>query len=123
MSTSHDLTLSAQPDTVPGDVVVVLQQKDHAVFRREGPHLFMKKDVSLVEALTGFEFVVNHLDGRTLLVKSPPNTVIKPGEIRALKGEGMPVHKNPYQTGNLYLEFTIQFPEPSEVTDGLKQVA
>ncbi len=61
---------SKQPDTEPGDVVVVLQQKEHPVFRRDGLNLFMKKKITLAEALAGFEFKVTHLDGKVLHVKS-----------------------------------------------------
>ncbi len=45
------------PDTIPGDIVVKLEQKPHALFRREGPHLFYKKTISLMEALTGAQAV------------------------------------------------------------------
>ena len=38
-----------QPNTEPGDVVFVLQQKDHAVFKRKGADLLIQKDVALVE--------------------------------------------------------------------------
>jgi len=48
------------PDTVPGNVVVVLQQKDHDVFERKGADLYMRKHISLVEALTGFSFPIHH---------------------------------------------------------------
>merc|ERR1719405_439954 len=67
-----------QPNTEPGDVVFVLQQKDHAVFKRKGADLLIQKDVALVEALCGFEFVVKQLDGRSLLVKSKPGQIVRP---------------------------------------------
>src|SRR5689334_3494833 len=44
-----------QPDTESGDVVVQLECKQHRVFRREGNNLFMKKPITLLEALTGFQ--------------------------------------------------------------------
>merc|ERR1712137_186125 len=103
------------PETIPGDVVVVLQEKKHEVFRREGSMLFFQKTITLVEALLGFEFRVTHLDERVLLVKSDPNEVIKPGDVKAIRDEGMPEHKNPYNRGNMYVEFKIKFPEKSEL--------
>lgn len=42
-----------RPGFLPGDVVLVLQVKDHAVFQRRGADLIMKKEISLFEALTG----------------------------------------------------------------------
>jgi DnaJ-class molecular chaperone len=43
-----------EPGIEPGDVVLVLQEKPHAVFKRRGKDLFMKMKISLVEALCGF---------------------------------------------------------------------
>ena len=70
-----------QPDTVTGDIVFVLQQKEHPRFKRKGDDLFVEHTLSLTEALCGFRFVLTHLDGRQLLVKSNPGEVIKPGEL------------------------------------------
>lgn len=51
------------PDALPGDLIFVTQEKKHDAFERKGADLFMKKNINLVEALTGFEFNVKHLDG------------------------------------------------------------
>ncbi|EPQ07299.1 DnaJ like protein subfamily A member 1 [Myotis brandtii] len=42
-----------EPRLEPGDIIV-LDQKDNAVFMRQGEDLFMCMDVQLVEALCGF---------------------------------------------------------------------
>jgi len=68
-----------QPDTVTGDIVFVLQQKEHPKFKRKGEDLFVEHTLSLTEALCGFQFVLTHLDGRSLLIKSNPGEVVKPG--------------------------------------------
>ena len=39
------------PGTIPGDIVFVVQEKEHATFKRKGPDLFLEKDISLTEAL------------------------------------------------------------------------
>lgn len=70
----------SQPDTVTGDIVVVLQQKEHPKFKRKGEDLFVEHTLSLTEALCGFQFVITHLDGRQLLIKSHPGEVVKPGK-------------------------------------------
>lgn len=69
-----------QPDTVTGDIVFVLQQKEHLKFKRKGDDLFVEHTLSLTEALCGFQFVITHLDGRQLLIKSQPGEVVKPGK-------------------------------------------
>jgi len=109
------------PNTVPGDVVVVLQQKDHPIYRREGSHLFMKKKISLVQALCGFEFTITHLDKRTLVVRSEKGKLYKPGDFNAIRDEGMPTHKNPYVRGNLYVEFEVEFPSPKDLTPDVQK--
>lgn len=73
------------PDTVAGDVVVVLQMSEHPTFRREGHNLFIKKNITLIEALTGFSFHIQHLDGRVLKVTPEEGMVVKPGMIKCIK--------------------------------------
>jgi DnaJ family protein A protein 2 len=51
------------PDTVPGDIVFVVQQKEHKTFTRKGSDLFFEKKLTLTEALCGFKFQIEHLDG------------------------------------------------------------
>lgn len=46
-----------------GDLIFVIQEKPHETFTRKGADLYMKKTITLVEALIGFEFKVKHLDG------------------------------------------------------------
>lgn len=99
------------PDVVPGDIIVVLQQKEHAVFKREGDDLFMEHQLTLHEALCGYELRITHLDGRTLRVRSTPGQVVTPGDIKCIAGEGMPVHKRPYEKGRLIIKFSVQFPK------------
>lgn len=100
-----------QPDVEPGDVVIILQQKPHEKFQRSGDDLYVNHTISLTEALCGFNFVLHHLDGRDLIITHPPGQVIKPGEVKAVQGEGMPQYKNPFEKGNLYVTFEIKFPE------------
>lgn len=37
--------------------------------------------------------------------------VCVPGCIRMVKGEGMPQYRNPFEKGDLYVKFDVQFPE------------
>jgi len=67
-----------RPDHDTGDVVFVLKQQEHALFRRKGADLFVDREISLVEALCGFTMELTHLDGRKLLIKTAPGDIIKP---------------------------------------------
>ncbi|OEL36218.1 DnaJ protein-like protein 2 [Dichanthelium oligosanthes] len=100
-----------QPDTVTGDIVFVLQQKDHSKFKRKGEDLFYEHTLSLTEALCGFQFVLTHLDNRQLLIKSNPGEVVKPDQFKAINDEGMPIYQRPFMKGKLYIHFTVEFPD------------
>jgi DnaJ homolog subfamily A member 2 len=99
------------PNTEPGDVVFILVQKEHDVFERKGMDLIMTKEISLIEALGGFQFSVTHLDGRELLIKNPEGDVIKPGDIRSIRDEGMPLQGDPFHKGQLFIKFNVKFPD------------
>ncbi|KAK0592716.1 hypothetical protein LWI29_024175 [Acer saccharum] len=99
------------PDTVTGDIVFVLQQKEHPKFKRKGDDLFVEHTLSLTEALCGFHFIITHLDGRQLLIKSQPGEVVKPDQFKAVNDEGMPMYQRPFMRGKLYIHFSVEFPE------------
>jgi DnaJ-class molecular chaperone len=99
---------------VPGDIVIVLQQIKHEKFVRDESDLHIQQTITLAEALCGFQFLVTHLDGRQLLVRSDPGQIIKPGEKKCVPNEGMPVHKQPNKFGDLIIQFTVLFPERME---------
>ncbi|CAI5728230.1 unnamed protein product [Hyaloperonospora brassicae] len=105
------------PGTVPGDIIFVVQEKDHATFQRKASNLIMEKKVSLVEALCGFEMLVEHLDGRVLHIKTRPGEIIKPNQFKSVHGEGMPTHGNPFVKGQLVILFKVQFPESGSLSE------
>lgn len=69
-----------QPDGEAGDVIVVLQQTSHSFFRREELDLFVDKKITLRQALCGFSFSFEHLDGRKIKVACSPGEVLSPSE-------------------------------------------
>ncbi|THU69057.1 hypothetical protein C4D60_Mb08t10350 [Musa balbisiana] len=103
--------LKPQPDTVTGDIIFVVQLKEHPKFRRKDDDLYIDHTLCLTEALCGFQFVLTHLDGRQLLIKSNPGEVVKPGQYKAIDDEGMPHHGRPFMKGRLYVQFNVEFPD------------
>jgi len=95
-----------------GDIIFVLVEKKHELFKRNGNDLYIEQTIPLVEALCGFTTYVKHLDDRVLVVSQSKNDVINHGEIRMITNEGMPIHKRPYEKGNLYIQFNVEFPKP-----------
>ena len=63
-----------------GDVIAVVQELDHPLFERKGVDLFVKKSITLVDALCGFTFVLDHLDDRKIAIHSAPGEVLFPGK-------------------------------------------
>jgi DnaJ family protein A protein 2 len=99
------------PDVEPGDVVIVVNEQPHNVFKRKGADLFMEKEITLLESLTGVSFVIDFLDGSKFAVSSPAGQVIKPNQLMTIEEKGLPFYKNPYKYGNLFVLFTVKFPE------------
>lgn len=81
------------------------------MFKRKGADLLIEKDITLLEALTGVDFVVDFLDGTKFRVHNKPGTVIKPDSLMTVEDKGLPFHKNPYKFGNLFILFKVIFPE------------
>lgn len=98
------------PGTVPGDVIIVVQEKEHDTFTRKNADLVMQTELPLADALCGFTRVVTHLDNRSLKIEVPPGTVVEHDSVRRVKGEGMPQHGNPFNKGDLYIQFKVKFP-------------
>lgn len=59
------------------DLVFVIKEKPHKVFKRTHSSLSTQITISLVESLCGFSRELELLDGRKIRVKSPTGTVIK----------------------------------------------
>merc|ERR1719476_708737 len=98
-----------EPGLEPGDIIIVLDEKAHALFKRNGQDLIMKMDISLKEA-------VKTLDDRTLVIQTVKGEVIKTGDLKMVRGEGMPQYRNPFEKGRLIIQFNVVFPpslEPS----------
>ncbi|KAK4369595.1 hypothetical protein RND71_013387 [Anisodus tanguticus] len=107
----EDVVHPLKPDTVTGDIVFVLQQKEHQKFKRKGEDLFVDHTLTLTEALCGFQFILTHLDGRQLLIKSNPGEVVKPDLFKGINDEGVPIYQRPFMKGKLYIHFLVEFPD------------
>merc|ERR1719203_554242 len=79
-----------EPELEPGDIIIVLDEKAHPVFKRNGNDLIMKMEISLTEALTGLKKAVKTLDERILVIQTVKGEVIKSGDLKMVRGEGMP---------------------------------
>lgn len=119
MQDGQKITFSGEgdqaPGIVPGDIVIVVEEKEHPKFKRKGDDLFYEAKIDLLTALAGGQFAITHLDDRMLIVSILPGEVIKPGCIKVISAEGMPAYKRPFDKGNLYVKFEIEFPQANWV--------
>jgi len=56
--------------------------------------LFIDKKISLLEALTGTNYQIKGLDGKSFKVSTLPGEVIQHNEVKTIKNKGMPFFKD-----------------------------
>ncbi|GAB68336.1 DnaJ domain containing protein [Plasmodium cynomolgi strain B] len=111
-----------KPNVITGNLVVILNEKPHQLFRREGVDLFISHKISLYESLTGFVAEIMHLDERKILVDCTNSGFVRHGDIREIAEEGMPTYKDPFKKGNLYITFEVEYPMDLIVTNEKKEI-
>ncbi|KAG8366281.1 hypothetical protein BUALT_Bualt17G0060100 [Buddleja alternifolia] len=111
-----------EPGSAPGDLIFVVDEKPHSIFKRDGNDLIINKRISLLDALTGKTLTVTTLDGRDLSLQV--SDIVKPGQEMVIKNEGMPISKEPGKNGKLRIKFDIKFPSrlTSEQKSDLRRV-
>ncbi|XP_026216487.1 dnaJ homolog subfamily B member 1b [Anabas testudineus] len=97
------------PTNIPADVVFVLKDKPHPVFKRDGSDIIYTAKISLRDALCGCTVNAPTLDGRSLPVST--TDIVQPGMKRRISGEGLPYPKRPDRRGDLIVEYEVKFPE------------
>lgn len=100
-----------------GKVVLILVEKAHPIFERNGSDLSMEMEITLGDALCGFNKTIEHVDGRKLaFIRTKP---VNNGDVIILSGEGLPI-QNKYGNGNLYI--TIKVLCPNDLTHDEKKI-
>lgn len=105
-----------EPGVIPSDLIFVIDEKPHGVYRRDGNDLMADQEITLLEALTGKNLELTTLDGRNLII--PVTDIIKPGYEMIIPNEGMPISKEPHKRGNLRIKFDVKY--PSRLTEEQK---
>ena len=99
-----------------GNLIFFLQILKHKQFSNTGSNLRYSMEVTLVDALVGFEKTITHLDGRNIIVKH--DIVTYNGRTITIKGEGLPIipeyekekSQNGTTHGDLIVTFDVKFP-------------
>ena len=106
-------------DNLRGDVKIIIKVSNDTNFKREGLDLILEKNITLKEALCGFIFTIEHINGKTFTLKN--NKIIKPGNKTNVQKLGF---KRENIIGNLIIEFNVNFPNElsSDIIKQLKKL-
>jgi len=100
-----------EPGKEPGDIIIQLEEKEHATFQRHGKDLTLRLDIDVSEALCGMKRSLKMLDNRNIVLTTSPGEIIKQADVKMIKGEGMPTYRDPFNKGKLIIIFNITFPD------------
>jgi molecular chaperone DnaJ len=89
-----------------GDLYIVLNVKEHEIFKRDGDDLICELPVSFVQASLGTEMEVPTLEGKAT-VKIPAGT--QPGAVFRIKGRGVK-NLQGYGHGDLHVRVQVEVP-------------
>jgi DnaJ-class molecular chaperone len=91
-----------------GDIKVFIKIQNDTEFERNGLDLILNKTISLKDALCGFVFDMNYLDGRVFKLNNNAGNIVTHNYNKVIQGLGM---KREEHTGNLIINFSVTFPE------------
>lgn len=95
---------------VPADIVFIIRDKPHPLFRREGSDIRYTCKLSLKQALCGTVIEVPTLTGEKINLNLTTE-IVKPNLVKRIQGHGLPFPKEPSRKGDLLVSFDIKFPE------------
>ena len=95
-------------ENVKGDVKIFVKIKNDSAFKRAGLDLVLEKNISLKEALCGFTFEINYINGKSYTLNNNKGNIIPPEYKKIYPGMGLTrgEHK-----GNMIIHFHVDFPE------------
>lgn len=107
-----------------GDLIVLVEEEEHAHFKRDGNNILFDLDISFVDAALGAQIDVPTLEAKAR-IKLDPGT--QPGKLLRLKGKGLPA-VNSYGRGDLIIFVNVFVPsklsrEERETLEGLRDAA
>ena len=98
---------AARRGGVNGDLIVVIDEKNHPELIREGNDLIYNLFISIPEAILGANVEIPTVDSR-VKIKIEPGT--QPGKILRLRGKGLP-DVNSYGRGDLLVNVNVWIPK------------
>lgn len=99
-----------RPGHETGDLIAVIRQENHRYFERDGDDLRTAVDLSLKQALLGFDLNIHHLD-EELVALQHEGEVTQHHQVRAYTGKGMPRFRRKKRYGDMHIEYRVAMPE------------
>jgi molecular chaperone DnaJ len=90
-----------------GDLYIFIEVRDHALFQRDGVHLYCRVPVSMGVAALGGDVEVPTIDGGKSSVKVPAGS--QSGKQMRLRGKGMPALRGG-GSGDMLIELAVETP-------------
>ncbi|AYV79406.1 MAG: DnaJ-like protein subfamily A member 2 [Faunusvirus sp.] len=104
-----DSQANEAPNCKSGAFFFIIRELPHKLFKRlDNGNLLCNMSIPLIDALTGLNTSIDHLDGRKLTVNY--DGVIKPTTKLNVKNEGLPIYGSSGK-GDLLITFDIMFPD------------
>ena len=91
-----------------GDIKIFIKVKNTTEYERNGLDIIYNKRVTLKEALCGFTFELNHINGKSYKITNGNGNTITPNYKKLLPNMGF---KRDNHNGNFIIIFEIIFPE------------
>ena len=94
-------------DGVRGDEKVTFIVEEHALFKRNGLDILVEKNITLKDALCGFVFDIEHINGKKFSFNSSSGNIIRDGLIKTIPRLGL---QRGNECGNLNVVFRVTYP-------------
>jgi len=92
---------------IPGDLLILIEEAEHPVLKRDGNNLFVDQYISVTDAALGTHIEVPTIEGKAK-IKIEPGT--QPGKVLRLRGKGLPT-VNSYEKGDLLVNINVWIPQ------------
>ncbi|MES2591670.1 MAG: molecular chaperone DnaJ [Bacteroidota bacterium] len=92
---------------VAGDLIIVIEEIEHELLKRDGVNLFYDHFISFVDAAIGTQIEVPTIDGKAK-IKVEPGT--QSGKVLRLKAKGLP-DINSYSRGDILVNINVWTPQ------------
>lgn len=104
-----------------GDVKVTVMVENNTEFKRVGLDLVLEKTITLKEALCGFQFKFEHLNGKNYMLSNNRGAIVSPGLKKLYPDLGM---KRGERCGQLIVQYMVVFPPvlTNEQLDQLSEI-